>query len=80
MNEGETPYTKQTYHKNPGPGTYNHDKKKDDIRTKIVNEEAVHVAFNSSDPRDMHKAIKSPNPGPGTYINIKNPLHTAFKS
>lgn len=45
-----------------------------------MNEEAVHVAFNSSDVRDINKTLKSPNPGPGTYININNPHHCAFKS
>ena len=79
-NEGETPYTKQTYLKNPGPGQYNHEKKKDDLKNKIINEEAVHAAFNSSDIRPVNKKIKAPNPGPGTYIDINNPFHSSFKS
>ena len=78
-NEGETPFTKQTYHKNPGPGTYNHEKKKDAIKDKIIQEEAVHVAFASTEIRPVNKKVKSPNPGPGTYINIKNPLHCSIK-
>lgn len=28
----------------------------------------------------MNKKIKSPNPGPGTYIDINNPKHSSFKS
>ena len=34
--EGETPYTRQTFSKNPGPGQYEHEKKKDDIKNKIM--------------------------------------------
>ena len=79
-NEGETPYTKQTYHKNPGPGTYNVNKKKDDVKNKIVMEEAVHAAFNSSEVRDVNKKLKpSSIPGPGNYIDINNPAHCSLK-
>lgn len=35
-NEIITPYTKQTFVKNPGPGTYHKDKKKEDIKNKTV--------------------------------------------
>lgn len=49
--EGETPYTRQTFAKVVGPGTYEHEKKKDDIKNKILMEEAVHVAFSQSDLR-----------------------------
>jgi len=42
-------------------------------------EEAVHVAFNSSDERYVNKKTKAPNPGPGTYIDINNPLHCSLK-
>jgi len=73
LNDLSTPFTRQTYHKNPGPGQYDHEKKRDDIKSKIVNEETVHVAFNSSDLRDCNKSFKSPNPGPGMYIDISNP-------
>lgn len=34
--EGETPYTRQTFAKVPGPGQYEHEKKKDDIKNKII--------------------------------------------
>lgn len=79
-NEGETPYTKQTFHKNPGPGAYDIEKKKDDIKNKIIQEEAMHAAFNSSDVRPVNKKIKNANPGPGTYIDINNPMHCSIKS
>jgi hypothetical protein len=78
--EGETPYTRQTFSKVPGPGQYNHEKKKDDIKNKIVAEEAVHAAFNISDERNCNKKVKAPNPGPGTYIDINNPIHGSMKS
>ena len=77
--EGETPYTRQTFSKNPGPGQYNHEKKKDDIKNRIIQEEAVHAAFNSSDPRPVNKKVKAPNPGPGTYVDINNPMHCSIK-
>jgi len=77
--EIETPYTKQTFHKNPGPGHYYSTKKKDDIKNRIVMEEAVHAAFNSTEERLSTKKIKSTNPGPGSYIDINNPLHCSLK-
>ena len=77
--EGETPYTRQTYAKNPGPGQYNHEKKKDDIKNRIIMEEAVHAAFNSSDERSVNKRTKAPNPGPGSYIDINNPVNSSLK-
>lgn len=42
-------------------------------------EEAVHAAFNCSDDRELNKKIKAPFPGPGTYIDINNPLHCSLK-
>lgn len=79
-NEGETPFTKQSYLQNPGPGHYKLDKKKDDLKHKIMTEEAVHAAFNSSDVRPMNKKVKSANPGPGTYIDISNPVHSSIRA
>lgn len=79
-NEGETPYTKQTYLKNPGPGQYEHVPKADDLKQKILQDEAVHAAFSSSDVRDCNKKIKAPFPGPGTYIDINNPVHSSIKT
>jgi len=64
----------------PGPGQYDHEKKKDDIKNRIVMEEAVQAAFNSSDERVCNKKTKAPNPGPGTYIDINNPLHCCLKT
>jgi hypothetical protein len=43
-NKIETPYTK-SYSGGPGPGKYDLDKKADDIKSKIIQEEAVHVPF-----------------------------------
>ena len=42
-------------------------------------EEAVHAAFNSSDERAVNKRIKAPNPGPGSYIDINNPVNSSLK-
>jgi len=39
----------------------------------------MHSAFFSSDERPVNKKIKAPNPGPGTYIDINNPLHCSLK-
>lgn len=75
----ETPYTKQTYHKTPGPGMYDHEKKKDDIKNKIIHDEAAHTAFSSSEPRPCNTKIKCYKPGPGTYIDINNPNHCSIK-
>lgn len=35
-NEMNAPYTRQTYHKNPGPGQYFGGKKKDDIKQRLL--------------------------------------------
>jgi hypothetical protein len=45
------------------------DKKKgDDIKSKLLIEETVHVPFGSSDERDVNKKIKNTGgPGPGAY-------------
>lgn len=77
--EGATPYTRQTFAKNPGPGHYNHEKKKDDIKNRIIMEEAVHAAFNSSDERHVNKRLKAPNPGPGSYIDPYLPINSSLK-
>lgn len=50
-----TPFNKPTSFENPGPGKYNHEKKKDDIKTKILMEETVHVPFSSSCERDCNR-------------------------
>ena len=73
------PYTKQTYIKNPGPGAYfPHKKKGDDIKSRLLVEETVHVPFGSMDPRDCNKHKGSKVPGPGTYIDINNPNNSSI--
>ena len=45
-NEIDAPYTKQTFTVNPGPGHYPINKKKgDDIKSRLLMEEAVHISF-----------------------------------
>jgi hypothetical protein len=44
-----------------------------------VQEEAVHTAFNSTEERPVNKRIKAPNPGPGSYIDINNPVHSSLR-
>jgi len=45
-NELNAPYTKQTYIRNPGPDHYQVNKKKgDDIKSRLLVEETVHVPF-----------------------------------
>jgi hypothetical protein len=64
---------------NPGPGKYNFEKKKDDIKSRLLVEETVHVPFGSSEERGCLKksSLKQHNPGPGTYIDINNPLFSS---
>lgn len=79
INKIDTPYTHPTHLLNPGPGKYNHEKKKDDIKTRILMEETVRVPFGSSEERPcLRKPMaKQPVPGPGTYIDINNPLFSS---
>ena len=63
-----------------GPGHYDHEKKKDDLRNKVIAEEAVHPAFSSTQLREFQKKTKTVAPGPGTYIDINNPLHCSFRT
>jgi hypothetical protein len=55
------------------------DKKKEDIKTKILQEEAVHVPFGTSEARECNKGlkVKNPVPGPGSYIDINNPQNSS---
>ena len=55
INKIDTPYTHPTHLLNPGPGKYNHEKKKDDIQTRILMEETVRVPFGSSEERSCLK-------------------------
>ena len=75
----DAPFTKPTSTTNPGPGKYYNDKKKEDIKSKILQEEAVHVPFGSSEPRACNKKQKDKQhvPGPGSYIDISNPQHSS---
>ena len=78
-NELNAPFTKQTYLVNPGPQQYFIDKKKgDDIKSRLLQEETVQVAFNQQEERDCNKGIKAPNPGPGAYIDINNPNNSSI--
>ena len=78
-NDMSAPYTKQTYLKDPGPGAYfPHKKKGDDIKSRLLVEETVHVPFGSMDPRDCNKLKGSKVPGPGTYIDINNPNNSSI--
>ena len=43
-------------------------------------DEAIQPPFSSSDDRACNKKVKATNPGPGTYIDINNPLHCSLKS
>ena len=74
----EAPFNRPQTQAYPGPGKYNIEKKKDDVKTKILMEETVKVPFNSSDERVCNKpAIGSIAPGPGTYIDINNPHNSS---
>ena len=56
VNNINTPYTHPTNFENPGPGKYDFEKKKkDDIKQKILMEEAVTVPFGSGAERDCNK-------------------------
>ena len=78
-NDVTAPFTKQTYHRNPGPGSYfPHKKKGDDIKSRLLVEETVHVPFGSMDPRDCNKLRSTKVPGPGTYIDINNPNNSSI--
>jgi hypothetical protein len=73
-NEINAPFTQATRYENPGPGKYDLEKKKNDIKAKILQEDTVHIPFNISCERDCNKkANKIQVPGPGSYIDINNP-------
>ena len=58
----QAPYTKPTNIYNPGPGKYaTGDKKKNDIKAKILNEETVKYPFNVSVTRDCNKPLAKSN-------------------
>lgn len=77
-NDIVTPYTKQTYQTNPGPGQYTLGKKKDDdIKSRLLVEETVQVPFGHAAERACNKKNKVQGPGPGQYIDISNPLNSS---
>lgn len=76
-NDMRAPFTRQSYLKNPGPAHYFNGKKKDDIKQRLLQEETITVPFGQSDDRPCNKQIKSPNPGPGSYIDVSNPNHSS---
>lgn len=71
------PYTKQTFNKNPAPNAYFDQKKKEDVKARLLAEETVTVPFGSRDDRPCNKAVKAPNPGPGNYIDIYNATNSS---
>lgn len=76
-NQMNAPFTRASFLKNPGPGSYGQSKNKDDIKQRLLQEEKVVVPFNSSDTRpDL--ATKTSNPGPGTYINVFDSKHSCL--
>lgn len=78
INRMDAPYTHPTNFQNPGPGKYNHEKKKDDIKAKILLEETVHIPFGTSEERACNKPHpKTLVPGPGTYIDPLNPHNSS---
>lgn len=77
-NQLGAPYTKATFIKNPGPGHYLKGKKHDDIKQRLLQEESLTVPFGASDVRPCNKEVKAPNPGPGSYIDINNPLNSSI--
>jgi hypothetical protein len=50
----KTPFTHPTNFQNPGPGKYHQDKKKDDIRAKILNAENL-PPFGAGAERECNK-------------------------
>ena len=51
--------------------------REDDIRARIINQESLKVPFGISDERDCNKKDKPSNPGPGTYIDVNNPIYSS---
>lgn len=70
MADRDAPFTRQTFAKNPAPNAYFDQKKKDDIKARLLAEEIVPVPFGSKDERPLNKPLKDTNPGPGNYIDI----------
>ncbi len=77
LHKMEAPFNKPQTAGYPGPGKYNIEKKKDDVKTKILMEETVKIPFNSSDERGCNKPQPDSVPGPGSYIDINNPQNSS---
>jgi len=71
------PYTTQTFVKNPAPNQYFDKKKKDDLKARLLAEETVTVHFGTKEDRPCNVPVKAPNPGPGNYIDIYNPINSS---
>lgn len=78
-NNLDAPFTKASNKVEvPGPGKYAYDKKKSDVKAKILQEDAQHPGFHSSKGRYcLRKDMKDTKPGPGQYIDISNPHHSS---
>ena len=63
-----TPYTKQTFKKNPAPTAYFQTKNQHDIKQRLLNEEKPNVCFGSQEVRPCNRPATSTNPGPGQYF------------
>jgi hypothetical protein len=54
-----TPYTKPTHIHNPGPGKYNLERKKKDLKTKVLSEDTVNIPFGTAAERECNrKSVK----------------------
>lgn len=80
MADRDAPYTRQTYATNPAPNAYFDQKKKDDVKARLLSEESVTVPFGSKDDRPLNKPIKDKNPGPGNYIDIYSAQNSSVAS
>lgn len=49
MADRDAPYTRQSYAKNPAPNVYFDQKKKDDVKARLLAEETISVPFGTRD-------------------------------
>ena len=73
------PYTKPTFVKGvPGPGKYDHEKKKDRRQTFVEEKTSNYIPFSASSQRDCLKDNgKTGAPGPGQYIDVNKPQYSS---
>jgi len=77
-NDAVAPYTAPCKDNVPGPGQYSMDKKTEDVKNRVLLEDALHVPFGVSDERNcLRKQKKNNEPGPGQYIDISNPNNSS---